>query len=584
MSGRGHRASLPTDGHARPEYLVADGQDGLVVRHYNHEGRIREYSFASLPVPAAMQHSLAVLFAARCTPDCWAAHSTSVTAWRYVRQFAEFLVRQQRPPRDLEELTLGVVRQWRDDAAGAGGDHAFAVVSSLLRDDARLQGGPVADELARRRKVHRSHIQSYGEAEFGRVTAAARRTFRAAQQRINDNAQHLQRWRDGVLAEDSKDWVIGEGLDILARTGDLPRYAANKNGKRILKKRYSKAFGGWASTVTWQRLFLTREEAAALGVLLMAEYGWNLSVISRAGVPLASPEPGEDGHHPTYRIALEKPRRGPGRHHETRNVTDYGADSPGRLITQALQATRFARSVVEELAPGTDRLIVWRTRAGRPTGHDGHAPIGLFCFGVDSDAAAKWAKAAGLEGSPFQRGRRTVLAMDRREPAQHSQDTHDRYYVLPDKRVQARAVEVIAAGAEDAADCARKAVLAAELREQPSPGDVETATADCSGFHDSPWPSRDGGCGASFLMCLACPNARVHSGHHPRLAHLHQALASLCSVLPPAAWAAGWRDAYDRLEDLRQQLGDGPWAQGLSRVTGADREIVSHLLTGALDA
>src|ERR1700692_3694972 len=67
-----------------------------------------------------------------------------------------------------------------------------------------------------------------------------------------------------------------------------------------------------------------------------------------AGVP----DPGEDGH-PTYRIALEKPRRGTGRRHETRNVTDHGADSPGRLITQSLQATRFARAIVVEQAPGT---------------------------------------------------------------------------------------------------------------------------------------------------------------------------------------------------------------------------------------
>ena len=149
------------------------------------------------------------------------------------------------------------------------------------------------------------NVQSYSEAEFDRVTTAARRTFRAALQRINDNARHLQRWRDGVLTEDSSDWVIGEGLDILARTGDLPRYAADKSGKRTLKTRYRSAFGGSASTVTWQRLFLTREEAAALGVLLMAEFGWNLSVINCAGVPLASPDPGDDGH-PTYRIALRE--------------------------------------------------------------------------------------------------------------------------------------------------------------------------------------------------------------------------------------------------------------------------------------
>ena len=35
-------------------------------------------------------------------------------------------------------------------------------------------------------------------------------------------------------------------------------------------------------------------------------------------------------------------------------------------------------------------------------------------------------------------------------------------------------------------------------------------------------------------------------------------------VLTPAAWAADWRDAHDRLDDLRQRLGDGLWAQGLS--------------------
>jgi hypothetical protein len=50
-----------------------------------------------------------------------------------------------------------------------------------------------------------------------------------------------------------------------------------------------------------------------------------------------------------------------------------------------------------------------------------------------------------------------------------------------------------------------------------------------------------------------------------------------------AAGAADRRDAHDRLEDLRQRLGSGLWAQGLSRVTDADRELIDHLLTGALD-
>jgi hypothetical protein len=584
VSGRGHRAALPACGHARPEYLV-DADGSLTVLHYNREGRARLYDFTQLPVPAPMQFSLAALFAARCTPDRWSMHVTSMSVWRCIRRFAVFLAGLEPVPRDLDELTASMVRQWRVSLpAGAGGHRIFQEVSGLLRDDRRLQARPVADEIARRVKTPRSRTQSYRESEFEEVTAAARRRFRAALQRINDNARHLRQWREGAFAEGSRDWVIGEGLDMLARTGDLPRFTRKDGRPWMVQARYRKAFGRTKGTLTWQRLFLTREEAAALSVLLLAEFGWNLSVVAGLEVPVASPDQGEDGH-PVYRISLEKRRRGPGRHHETRNVTDHGAGSPGRLITQALEATRYARAIVGERAPDTSRLIVWRTGNATPRRMDNDArlPVGPFRFGITSDAAGEWAKAEGLPGSPFLRGRRTVVALDRREPGQQSQDTHDRHYVLPDERVRAEAAEVIAAGAEDAAGRARKAVLAAELRDKPDPGHGETATAACSSSRDSPWPAPDGGCGASFLMCLACPNARVHPGHHPRLAHLHEALASLRSVLPAAAWAADWRDAHDRLEDLKEQIGDGPWAQARGRVTDGNRDLVSHLLNGDFD-
>jgi hypothetical protein len=466
-----------------------------------------------------------------------------------------------------------------------GGPYRLQNLADRQQPAARRR--PAAGRAGRRRagpppQDPPAKLQSYAEAEFDQFTAVARRQFRAALRRVSDNALHLQRWREGAFAEGTGDGALGEGLDVLARTGDLPRY----HGTGRVKDKYVSAFGGQSGAATWQRLFLVREEAVALGVLLLAEFGWNLSVIDTLEAIRAEPDQGDDGRL-TYRVPLVKPRRGPGRHHESRNVTDDGAGSPGRLITQALQATRFARAVVAELAPGTDSLIAWRSaRPGQARADLDRRPpvgVGLFRLGIGSDNAADWARDEGLGGSPFRRGRRTVIALDRREPAQHSRDTHDRCYVLPDERVQARAAEVIASGAEDAAGRAGKAVLAARLLDQAVSGDAETATADCSGPADSPWPSPDGGCGASFLACLACPNARVHPGHHPRLAHLHEALGSLRSVLPPAAWEAGWRDACERLEDLRDQVGDGPWARALGRVTSADREIVTHLLTGNLD-
>jgi hypothetical protein len=154
VSGPGCRASLPEGGHARPEYRAAGERGTVVVRHHNREGRVREYDFSELPAAGPMQHSLAALFAARCAPGCWAVHATSVAAWHFMRQFTEFLARQQRPPRDLDELTPALVRQWRESLPAAPtGYRTWRAVSGLLRDDARLQAGPVADELARRRKI-----------------------------------------------------------------------------------------------------------------------------------------------------------------------------------------------------------------------------------------------------------------------------------------------------------------------------------------------------------------------------------------------------------------------------------------------
>ncbi|MGV9387411.1 hypothetical protein ACWDRB_67420 [Nonomuraea sp. NPDC003707] len=557
--------------------------DGLIVHHTNRRNQIKDYNFSELPVPEPLQRSLSALFAARCVHR-WGSHKSSQGLWEDLVIFATFLSQQDQPPNDLDELTAATLKRWRTSQTGSTvGYSRITRMASLLRDDRRLRTGLVADELATRVRRPKSTTQSYSEAEFEKIKVAAQRTFRSALLRIEDNAQHLERWQRGEWVEDSRDWVLGEGLDWLARTGRFP-HTVGPSGQHSMAKKYRKALGA-SSAKSGQRLFLSSHEAAALGVLLMAEYGWNLSVLDRAEVPRALPDPGEDGH-PTYRIPLEKYRRGRGYSYETRNVTDDGAASAGRLITQALAATRFARALVSKLAPGTDRLIVWHaiTAGRRHQNMDRLPPIGPFHFGVHTENATRWARSQGLSSSPFLRGRRTVNALDRRQPGQNSQDTHDRHYVLVDKRVQAEAVEVIAAGAEDAADRARAVVLVAELRDGPQDGDVETATADCHDYDNGPYPTPGGGCGASFLMCLGCKNARVHPGHHSRLAHFHQALSNMRSVLAPTTWGRDWGDTHTRLEDLKAKLGDGIWHRALAGVTDTDCVLIADLLNGELDA
>ncbi len=587
MNSRGRPAVLPPPDHTRPQPLAPHG---LLVHHYNTHGRVRDYDFTTLAIAQPLQRSLAALFARRCVPETWAAHSSSGAVWRHLMRFTRFLADQPESIRDLDDLTVAVVKRWRNSVAMLNDKRVFTEVAFLLHEDPRLQSGPVADELVRRLRPAKSNTQSYSREEFHDIKVAARRTVRAALTRIEHNAQQLHRWRQGMFSDKSREWLVGHALSVLVDTGSMPEYTmkdprTSAGGTRVLAKKYWGPLGGRTAEVTWQRLFLSRLEAAALAVLMMAEYGWNLSVIDRLAVPRAAPDAGDDGR-PTYGVQLEKPRRGAGRHHESRNLTDDGGASAGRLITQALQATRFARALVEQLAPGTDRLIVWRTgnRGWTRVHGDRHPPVGPFRFGVSSLSAAEWAQTQGLTGSPFLRGRRTVVALGRREPTQHSEQTYQRNYALVDKRVQADAVEVIASGAEDALSRAEKTVLVAELRDNPVAGDVETATADCADPNSSPFTtSSENGCTASFLMCLACPNAHVHPGHHRRLAHLHHALTNLRSVLAPEVWRRDWADHYARLQDLKTRLGEPTWAQALSQLTDTDRGLVDHLLHGVLD-
>lgn len=577
MSRRGRQASLPQTVHHRPHVLTSGG---LVVEHRDTQNEsVRSYDFSTLLVAEPMQRSLAALFAARCRSSRWASVKTSKHHWEKLRIFADWLATLPAPPQDVDEITAAVWNAWRlSRTTRVGGYHQVSNIGSLLLDDPRVVG-EAAEAMARRIAKPRAQEKSYADAEFDQIKAAARRIFRSAMLRIEHNADHLERWRAGTFAEGSRDWLIGEALDCLARTGHVPCYPHGPRGEVKPVSRYVRAMGGSGKEHTWKRLYLSRLEATSLGVLLMTEFGLNLSVIDTMPVPRASADSGPDGH-PTYRLELVKRKRGSGQQHETRNVTDLAAGSSGRLITQALDATRFARQAVEAMAPGTNRLIIWRSGI-RGCGTD----VGdWFRLGIGENSANDWAELAGVSGSPFRRGRRTVNVVERRAPGQNSQDTHDRTYVLPDPRARQAAAPVIAAAAEAALEQAGQVVLAAELREGPVLGDETTATADCRDFMDGPYPGADGRCGASFLACLGCTNARIHPGHHPRLAHLHQALSQLRSVMDPALWQVDWGEAHARLDHLSRRLGPAAWANALSEVTGDDRELIDDLLNGVLTA
>ncbi|MFG2488013.1 hypothetical protein ACGFSI_35380 [Streptomyces virginiae] len=559
-------------------------EQGLVVRHQNRQGRVALYDFATLPVAPAFQRSLAVLFAAKCAPGGgWDSIKTSDGNWWMIRPFAEFLSTYDGAPTDVGGMTAALWNAWRLSLEPRpNGYNKHSTVAGLLQQDPRLPQ-PVREAMARRFSWTSAGERAYQPAEFHAIRLAARRTFRSALLRIRDNTLRLEVWRAGEAEPGGDQWLLGEALDVLARTGNVPQ-APLKTGRGMRALyRYRGVLGGTGAAHTWKRLFLSRNEAAALSVLIAAELGLNPTTISELPVPQLLPGSAASTSR-LYRLALEKPRRGGRSRFESRNIADTGAGSPGRVLSEAMEATAPARTVLALDEAGVDRLLVWHETAPHPArNYPGAFRIGSFGFGADERATRYWARSAGLSGSPMRRIRRTVNVLHRREPGQNSQDTHDRVYVLPEPQVQEAAVPVITQAARDAVQAAQRTVLQARLTDGLTPGGHETAMAGCTDYTHSPFTAANDSCAASFLLCTACPNARVTPAHHARLAYLYQCLTSLRTVVEPAVWEADWADAHARLTDLQSRLGAPVWSSAVRAITARDRVVVDQLLNGDYD-
>jgi len=577
VSPRGRRAVLPP-----ADFQATSRRDasGLKVTVVNSKGAVKVFDFDSLDVPAPMQLSLAQVFASQSAR--WNSLRTADMNWQSLEMFAAFLKAQGHPAQDLDQLSAALVKLLRNNLTQTTGLRAnMIVIRTLLRRDPRLAHGAVAEELARSVRRVPSTRQSLAEGERERVKLAAQQEFRAALLRIRENTLLLERYRLGQLLKGTSDWKVGEILEHLAATGDVPR-TANPRVREVTWAT-ERALGGTQPVRTWMRLFLSRSELIALAVLMTDQWGWNLSMYNGVPAPVREPSAGET-RTVTYRIQVEKHRAGVGRWWDTVNITDSGANSDGRLITQALEATVHGRTLAARLAPGTDFLMVHRLRQVGRRHSDGDRPqhVGPLGFGVSPSDASLWRKRHGLPRSPFQPLRRTTVVKEGR-PLQHKLGTHESVYVFPDQHVQAQSRKIFATGATAALQEARDLTFQGRLTTGPEPGHEETVTSDCADESTSRWPDPDGGCGADFMLCLACENARVHDGHHPRLALLHQNLAALRGTLSDRHWAATWHEPMQRLENLRERVDEAVFDAAARRATARDRTIIDLLLKGHLN-
>jgi hypothetical protein len=550
-----------------------------VVTHLDESGNRRvEYDFAALPLRPAMARSLAERFAQFAGPGgTWRSVNSSRWAFDMLRLFAHFLADQQPSPGDLPDITPAMWAAWRL-ATGERQGRLLKFTAGFLRGHPRLPQG-TRDLIMRRLPAETVTETAYTTQEFDAIKLHAARTFRTGLLRIRNNVEHLQRWRVGAFEDASPQWHLGALLDHIARTGRPPTYTG-RNGQQRIRYSDTVVLGGSRAETTWARLFLTPAEARALLTLMLCTYGWNAGSIAELDIPrIVSAE--TDGP-VVYRVELHKRRRRAPHRYESRNLIDWGAGSPGRLISEAVEATAPGRATLELAGTPSSRLIVWHTRdnpaasvsiqfagtleqlaGGKTRGDDRRVPFGQGSIEVN-----------------LRRLRKTVVLTNQPDLIQHSRDTRDRIYVLPDPRTKQETRDAIETGVNDAVESARAHVRAALRRAETDPtGD--TATATCGDYHHSPFSEHGTGCRASFLLCFICPNAVITPRHLPRLALLHRSLEDLRAVLQAEAWAQDWDVRHQRLTSIKQapDFTAAEWDDALTAATDEDRQIIEDLLT-----
>lgn len=597
MTSRRHqrRAALPGAEYIRPSSLDSTG---LIVTVFGESGGVEgTFDFTPLPGSIELRRAFAAALDRKSGPaGAWRSGETCRNGYWSLRTFLEHLVTRDDAPSTPAEISPAMWSAWR---LSLPHNHTARNKLAVLRTVLPLvQGLPVETVTAIDRRIPqgpRPTEVAYPYDRFEQIRSAAAVTFNTALIRIRSNREHLRRWYAGELVAASRDWVIGEALDAILRTGDVPRPGVGRD----MLHRHARALGGRGADKTWVRLFLTGPEAFALAVLLVASEGWNRSVLHLMRVPDHDPAVGDEFD--IHLVEIHKRRRPVRLRYTSNNLVDTGPDSPGRLMRHAIEATELARQTLEFLGQPTDQLLVSRRAC---------APDDPFCLGIPrSSVAARWPIEAGLStpnGAPFpvslRRIRRTVQVLIRKQPAQNTEETHDSVYVLRDPAIRAEAQQTITKGLTDALDHAHAIVKMRillgdnaneliELSDDPDlarairSGDLDTATTACTDFFDSPFTDEPGQpCTASFLWCLRCENAIVTRRHLPRLVYLHSGLNELRGTVDQAVWDQDWREHFHRLHLLlAEHTTTTEQAAALRGISDTDRTLIDRLLHRGLD-
>lgn len=583
--------SMPAAGYRRPDRL---DPTGLVVSVIGTDGKeAGPFDFSQAPAHGQVRQQLVGAFVQATGPDGrWRSAATMGTAYRTSVAFL----------RSLERLGISITTlgdfgpehwwTWRGDREARNRWPGQVNIMRVL-----LKEVPEVGALTRRALAQRTHkprkrlYDSYSLAEFEAIRRRAGELVRACEVRISANVAALERHRDGrpddgpPVPYDGTILTRGELLERLVQDGRL-RFG---RGAREAARQAATVLGTGELHPTYA-LFPTRVELLSVMAALVCDRGYNLSTLESMVVPdLAS----GSGREEVLVTHLDKPRRG-----HRRYFTNSFSGPQARTLRTALTITAPARECLGHLGHATDRLLITGTSSG-VTDH----PTALFVTEglTNGGAVRRWDQVADLRDDDggllhlhFGRLRLSEQVINRRS-SQNSDTVSEDVYRRPDPLTAHLHQDVILEGQAEAVEHATGTVrlryapvqdlgLSEETADALRSGRLDTAATACLDFTRSPFTPDGDPCTASFLLCLACPNAVATPAHLPRLVLLGEALDNLASV-DPARFETRYRQHRDRLAHLLESS-TTPAERATARdgATDADRAVTERLLRRDLDA
>ena len=596
MSNPGHYAALPEPGW-QPEarrlsptdvlFLSEDGEDRATIH------------FGSLGCPQSAQMDFADAFERATGPGSTRKTVDSAYGIRSaIAALVASLDANGRLPERASDITPSDIATFRLAHDPKAGRNYLSALRLLARHG--LFAEATKHELISRTLPAQPHkvSASYDDSLVRRIERAARADIRAAHQRITEARALAMRFVEGALADDD-DAAWAKALADARRRGMPAADLARACG--VIPRKVA------------ERQHLTRHECNAFLVLLVGLTGANASTVVRWPATHFRAD-AIDGDDPAIAIVRSnKPRLGK-RSRFNRVLIDLpeyqeeamvpvddreddrlplrsGAEVYLHLVALTEDTRRhggFERALTYLRSEGT-----WTRFSGDSTGD--WAAFHGFKVGVgkgnhaDSEVNLRRLRLHGIERT--------------HKPNDHTERTMRREYLGRSSRAIEEGFAVVRSALEDQERRAREhptkvfvglpsdpaaaaPVLGTDEASARSllAGEQDTVATACADFHNSPHAHPGEPCGASFLTCLDCANARALPQHLPAQVTLLDVLRGAKDDMPLDRWVTTFAARVTQLEDIVANYTAEQVQRARAEATASTRRRCERLVQRHLEA